>query len=177
MTVRPADARDAAAIALVHVQAWQAAYRGLIPQDYLAGLDASQRQAAWERRLAETRLPAAGTLVAEVDDRVVGFAHLCPTRDAGEDPQAIGEITSIYLAPHVWGRGIGKTLITASVDVLTRAGYQQATLWVLEANERARRFYQACGWFPDGAVKRDESRGFPLTEVRYRRPAGCPRTG
>jgi len=33
--VRDARAEDAAAIAEVHVRAWQAAYRGLMPEDFL----------------------------------------------------------------------------------------------------------------------------------------------
>jgi hypothetical protein len=32
-----------------------------------------------------------------------------------------------------------------------------------------RRFYEAAGWRPDGAGKTDESWGFPLSEIRYRR--------
>jgi hypothetical protein len=41
---------------------------------------------------------------------------------------------------------------------------------VLDSNARARRFYEAAGFSPDGGVKVDATRGFPLTEVRYRRP-------
>ena len=39
---------------------------------------------------------------------------------------------------------------------------------------RARRFYEATGWRCDGTVKVDESRGFPLIEVRYRREVDAP---
>jgi hypothetical protein len=40
---------------------------------------------------------------------------------------------------------------------------------VLDSNARARRFYACGGWSQDGAVKQDDSRGFVLNEVRYRR--------
>jgi hypothetical protein len=53
---------------------------------------------------------------------------------------------------------------------LGAAGYTQATLWVLRTNTRARWFYAAAGWAEDGAVLEDGSLGFPLAEVRYRRP-------
>ena len=59
--------------------------------------------------------------------------------------------------------------MTAALGRLTELGYRQATLWVLDSNARARRFYAAAGFQPDGAVKVDDSRGFPLAEVRYRR--------
>ncbi|MEV6149603.1 hypothetical protein AB0L53_04610 [Nonomuraea sp. NPDC052129] len=52
---------------------------------------------------------------------------------------------------------------------LAQAGYEKATLWVMEANVRARRFYESNGWHSDGSVKQDETRGFVLTEIRYRR--------
>jgi hypothetical protein len=39
MSIRLAQASDARAIAEVHVRSWQAAYRDLLPQEYLDGLD------------------------------------------------------------------------------------------------------------------------------------------
>jgi ribosomal protein S18 acetylase RimI-like enzyme len=108
-------------------------------------------------------------LVAEVGRQVVGFANLMPTRDQDQDPATVAEITSIYLAPDVWGRGIGKTLMITALDTLAQAPYREATLWVLDTNTRARRFYETTGWHGDGAVKQDSTRGFDLPEIRYRR--------
>ena len=47
--------------------------------------------------------------------------------------------------------------------------YDEATLWVLEDNPRARRFYELAGWRPDGARKADEWFEVSATEVRYRK--------
>jgi ribosomal protein S18 acetylase RimI-like enzyme len=143
--VRRAAVGDAVAIAVVHVRAWQAAYQGLLPQAYLDGLDPGQRREGWERILAETAWPQPATLLAEDAEGVVGFTRLCPTRDQDGDPAMVGEITCIYLLPAVWGTGIGRQLMQQSLMVLGEAGYQQATLWVLDTNERARRFYEAGG--------------------------------
>lgn len=85
-----------------------------------------------------------------------------------------GEVRAIYAAPDVWGTGIGRALMGGAVAELSRLGYAGATLWVLDANERARRFYALAGWKPDGSAKTDAGRGFAITEVRYRRtPDGC----
>jgi ribosomal protein S18 acetylase RimI-like enzyme len=170
MRVRPAQIADAEAIAAVHVRSWQAAYRGLIPQDYLDRLDPAERQPGWEHLLTETNWPRRGILVVEIDRQVVGLAGLVPARDEDQDPTTVGEIASIYLAPDVWGRGIGKTLMAAALTALKHSPYRQATLWVLDTNARARRFYESTGWRSDGTTKRDDTRGFPLTEIRYRRP-------
>lgn len=169
MLIRPAESDDARRIATVHVRSWQAAYRGLIPQEYLDRLDPAERMPEWKSTLAEMSLPGKGILVAEIDGEIAGFAGLCPTRDEDEDPEKVGEVAAIYLAPEAWGTGVGRRLMTAAVEALAQAGYEQATLWVLDTNERARRFYQAAGWRPDGAVKKDVRWGFSLDEVRYRR--------
>jgi GNAT superfamily N-acetyltransferase len=167
--VRPARAEDAGQIALVHVRSWQGAYRGLIPQAFLDGLDVAQRTRTWERALAETDNPRAGVLVADDGRNVVGFVGYFPSRDPDADPDLIGEIGAIYLLPGAWGGGIGKRLMEAALGRLAGAGFTQVTLWVLDSNDRARRFYEAGGWSADGAAKQDDSRGFPLSEVRYRR--------
>ena len=136
---------------------------------FLDGLDVRQRRLAWERILGETEWPRAGTFVAEIDKDAVGFVNVGSTRDGDEDPATVGEVTAIYVLGEAWGTGAGRRLMSAAVDSLTQAGFDQATLWVLDKNHRTRRFYETGGWRPDGAVKRDDLRGFPLTEVRYRR--------
>jgi GNAT superfamily N-acetyltransferase len=180
MTVRPAVPGDAAALAAVHVRTWQAAYAGLLPQDYLDALHPSQREPGWQRWLSEIKPPAAilvwtaetktaAETKAETDTGPAGFVAVTPSRDPDADPGETGEITAIYLLPSCQGRGAGRELMAAAVDHLTVSGFRQATLWVLDSNVRARRFYEAAGWRPDGAAKVDESRGIRLDEVRYRR--------
>jgi GNAT superfamily N-acetyltransferase len=170
MDIRPARAGDAAQIAVVHVRSWQGAYRGLLPQEYLDGLDPAQRRIGWERALRETDWSRGGIVVAEDGGALAGFAGFGPTRDEDEDAGRVGEVEAIYLLPAAWGKGAGRQLMAAALTGLAGAGYGQATLWVLDSNVRARRFYEAGGWAADGARKQDGSRGFPLTELRYRRP-------
>lgn len=74
------------------------------------------------------------------------------------------------MVAQAWGTGIGRRLMTAALTSLVEAGFTRATLWVLDTNERARRFYEAGSWRPDGGLKRDERRGVLLNEVRYGRP-------
>ena len=170
MSVRRAGVKDAMGIAIVHVRSWQAAYRGLVPQDYLDSLDAEQRRPVWERIVGEAQWPRAGTFVAEEGEHVVGFASICPARDDDEEPADSGELAAIYLLPGAWGKGLGRELMSSALSALSDAGFGEATLWVLDTNSRARRFYEAAGWHADGAVKQDGTRGFVLNEVRYRRP-------
>jgi RimJ/RimL family protein N-acetyltransferase len=62
----------------------------------------------------------------------------------------------------------------ATLDVLGEIGFREVTLWVLEGNDRARRFYERWRFEPDGSTKTDERFGFPISEIRYRRSLLSP---
>lgn len=175
MEIRRALVDDALGIATVHVRSWQVAYKGLMPDLYLDQLDVERRRAGWAQDIAEADWPRAGTLVAtEGTGNVIGFAHVGPAREGDGDPIVIGELAAIYLLPDVWGSGIGRRLMAAAVNVLRDAGFAEAILWVLEGNERARRFYERGGWQLDGldgldgAAKDAVIADIALAEVRYR---------
>jgi ribosomal protein S18 acetylase RimI-like enzyme len=164
VTVRPATAADAPAMGRLHVRAWQAAYRGHMPDGYLDGLRAEDRAAGWERALGVER-PRGVVLVAERDGEVVGFATVGPA----EDPEGAGELYAINVDPAHWGTGAGRALLEAAQAELARLGFDETVLWVLPANARARRFYELAGWASDGTERTVDVLGVTVPEVRYRR--------
>jgi GNAT superfamily N-acetyltransferase len=168
MIVREATASDAAGIASVHIKSWQATYKGKFPQGFLDKLDLAQRTDAWRHHFTTLEPSRETVLVGLIQTEIVGFTNIGPSRneDAKVDE---GEVRAIYLDPLFWGQGLGSELMSASLDTLSRFGYAEATLWVLDENYRARRFYEAGGWQPDDAFKSDERLGFSISEVRYRR--------
>jgi len=172
MWVRRGRVADAERIAQVHVLSWQVGYRGLLPQPLLDGLHPAQRVPRWTTTLSQAAWPARGTLVADDAGDIVGFADLRPTRDDDQDASEVGEIVAFYVLPTVWERGVGRALMSAAVRSLDAAGFTCATLWVLETNQRARRFYARLGWEPDGAVRDEVVGGAPIRDVRYRYPLG-----
>jgi ribosomal protein S18 acetylase RimI-like enzyme len=157
---------DACALAEIHVRAWQMGYRGLLPDSLLDSLSAADRLPRWRERLAET---AARVLVAEVDGRPAGWLVIGPQRDTDVDAQRVGEIYAIYVHPDFWRRGCGAALLAQARDELRGQGFAEATLWVLRTNQRAIRFYEAHGFWADGASKIETNRdGIAFDEVRYR---------
>ena len=56
----------------------------------------------------------------------------------------------------------------AVVESLGGDGFRTATLWVLEDNPRARRFYEREGWQLDGGRREGRHLDAPTLEVRYR---------
>ncbi len=143
-------------------QTWQAAYRHVFPA---AELDRGGfiRPERWRDRIVR---PPAGwtTLVAERDGAIAGFASVGPSRD---EP-AVGELYAIYVEPPAWSTGTGRALIEQAEAEL-RMDFDEATLWVLEDNPRARAFYERAGWAPDGERKSEVRWGVRAQEVRYRK--------
>jgi GNAT superfamily N-acetyltransferase len=126
-----------------------------------------RRTSAWSDIIDDTSWPSTGVLVAEDHSgTLVGFAHVSGSRDddAGSE---VGEVTSIYISPDVWQQGAGRALLEAASATLQAAGFSSATLWLLDTNDRARKFYERMGWQPDGAVKVDDRGDFALRELRY----------
>lgn len=162
--MRAAEVADADAIGLIHVLGWRVAYAGLMPEEFLRGLSVRERQDRWRERVRDD----SRVLVAVERGAVVGFASFGASRD--HDGPDVGELYAIYLHPECWGLGVGRRLHSRAVDALRDAGFLRATLWVLEANDRAQRFYRAAGWVADGARKTDSFGGSPpMVEVRYSR--------
>lgn len=173
--LRRAHEADARGIAEVHVHTWQQAYRDLLPIAYLGSLSVEARERYWATELAV--LPAERRpWLAEAAGEVVGFASSGPSRDEGMAP-SVGEIYTLYVLPDCWARGVGRSLLDHAVRDLLEHGYDPVTLWVLEANERARRFYELAGWATDGARKIDHIGDEQVNEVRYRRPLARSRLG
>lgn len=166
MRIREAEPKDAEAIAKVHVASWQAAYRGQLTDDYLDGLKVEDRVDK-QRRMLREPMPEWRTWVAEDDGRLLGFAVTGPSEDADADPKT-GEVYAIYLEPDHVGTGAGRELFRHAVDDLRGRGFHAATLWVLESNERARRFYEVAGWKPDGTVTSERVDCEMRPTVRYR---------
>lgn len=162
--IRQATINDAPRIAEIHVDSWRVTYRGIVPDDYLAALDVNKREEAWKERSSNESAPV---YVACNADRIIGFCHISASRDTGTE--GTSEITSIYIDPANLRNGYGRELFSAAFTFAIRQGYRDVTLWVLIENKVARQFYQAMGFFPDGATKTEDRPGFQFNEIRYRR--------
>lgn len=158
LVIRRAADGDAAAIARVHVQSWREAYRGIIPDDYLARLSAAQHERQWRRSFAG----GGWAFVAELEGELVGFASGGLSRGRRE---VTGELFVLYVLEKAQRRGVGRALFDACHYELARRGHQGMIVWVLAENP-ARAFYERLGGQSVG-----ESRitigGQQLREVAY----------
>jgi GNAT superfamily N-acetyltransferase len=163
MMIRLATSADAWAIARVHVLSWQTGYRGLVSDSVLDNLSIERCAQFWQeffsRPLANQR-----TFVADFSGHVRGFVTGGRCRD--EDSPTSGELQAIHVLPDQWDTGTGSALHKACIDALRADASTDATLWVVEGNDRALRFYEKHGWKHDDARKVHEFDGANETRLR-----------
>jgi ribosomal protein S18 acetylase RimI-like enzyme len=167
IVIRPETVEDVPTTAALHVAAWQRGYAGILPEDYLVGLDV-QEWAELRRQRLQAPMEGARNVVAEIDGQVVGFVVFGPDTEAeswDEDEPAAGRIWACYVHPDHWGRGVGGALVRHALRDLAEPVVH---VWVLEANGRARRLYERHGFVTDG--RRDDFRprgtDFAVPEIR-----------
>lgn len=165
--IRKAGEHDVTAIAQVHLAAWGAAYLGLLPDEVIQRHTLEGRCRLWGRLIRDRE----GTVLVALDgERVLGFAHLAPSRDSDADRSVTGELVAIYIDPPAWRLGHGGRLLARCEREATSRRFKRLTLWVLETNLAARNFYERHHYRADGASKLHEPSG--TAELRYAKPLG-----
>jgi ribosomal protein S18 acetylase RimI-like enzyme len=163
MTIRRAVSADAATVGRIHVESWNVAYRGIMPDDVIARTDLTYRTRFWAERIADPDWPI---FLIEEQGEAVAFCQMIPTKDPDDDATRVGHITSLHVLPQLRGRGYGRILIDHVFAEFRRRGFTEVTLWVLEENGNARKFYENHGFQLDGGTRRYPRTNVP--EVRYR---------
>ena len=159
MRIRPATVDDAEAIAGVQSRTWFVAYDGIVDRRVMEER-AADRPQRWRGHLAD----GTPTWVAESGATVLGIMSAGPSRDP-DAPEGTGELWMLYVDPEAQGRGVGRALLGEAVGVWRQRGFAQATLWVFEANAKARGFYERQGWELDVPAGVRDDPWAP--EVRY----------
>ncbi|HET6738275.1 MAG TPA: GNAT family N-acetyltransferase [Kribbella sp.] len=152
MTVRPAVAGDAGAIAAIWFAGWRDGHLGHVPDALVA---VRTEESFWTR--AAERI--ADTTVAVVADEVAGFVMV-----VGD------EVEQVYVGSSHRGSGIAGTLLAAAERQVRADGHAEAWLAVATGNAHARRFYERNGWTDEGAFEYPASVGettLPVSCHRY----------
>jgi len=142
------------AVARVHVRAWQAGYRGLIPAGFLDQMRAEDRAP----RYTFGRPDGPQTTVAVRDGSIVGFATVVGS-----------ELSALHVDPSAWRSGVGSALIGHARAAISATGAAEAHLWLLTGNTRAQRFYERDGWQVTDVQRQDTVWNVTVDEVQLRR--------
>ena len=91
-------------------------------------------------------------LVAELDGQLVGWGKIQhPTELASSDH--VWHVTGLGVDPAFEGRGVGRALMEALMEMARERGGSRMTLRVFAANERARRLYERLGFEVEGVLR------------------------
>jgi GNAT superfamily N-acetyltransferase len=137
-TLRHAHADEAEALARLQEASAVAGFSNVFPPGRYP-FPREEVLESWRELLARDDVVA---LVAEDGGELLGFAVLRP-----------GSLERLYADPNVWGRGVGSRLHDEALELLRDIGSSRCSLWVLEANERARLFYERRGLRLNGETR------------------------
>jgi GNAT superfamily N-acetyltransferase len=154
LILRVAVIDDAEAFVDAYERAWDATLAPIAGRRLGELVPFDERVAGFRTTFAEPP-PGAGVWVAERDREIVGVAV-----------RAGPELRALYVVPEAWGTGVAGALMDVALDAMRADGADEATLWVGDANARARRYYEREGWEPTGERK-ESPLGPP--ELQYRR--------
>jgi GNAT superfamily N-acetyltransferase len=140
LSLRPASAEDAAAVATIWYDGWCDGHLGHVSETLVAVRTPESFRSRAAERVGDTvvAVVAAGS-GAGVGHEVAGFVMV-----VGD------EVEQIYVSTDHRGTGVAGVLLAEAERLVAVAGYRQAWLAVVAGNARARRFYERCGWADGG---------------------------
>ena len=156
ITIRLAKPVDAPDMAEVLARSWEAAYKDIIPMDYIKEKNAA-RPALFKRIITDENT---SQYVIQTGGKTIGVMGVAPPReetieimnDSGID-ERFYELHGIYLHPEYYRQGIGSRAMEYALDKARDAGRTYMILWVFAENINSIRFYEKCGFTFDGAAK------------------------
>lgn len=138
INIRKADISDAKDITIINVTTWKDAYKGLLPNDFLANRNLSEKRIEYIKNLIEN--PTDICLVAEFDKQIAGFCIGGLPRQYNDIFEF--ELRAFYVLPDYQRNGIGKALFDKFKEIV---GGKPFYLYTLSANKKAISFYEKNG--------------------------------
>jgi ribosomal protein S18 acetylase RimI-like enzyme len=143
-----ADRSSARELASLNLRAAVAGYGHIFPPEALPPT-VDELELMWRHWLGEDWENGRRAFVVRRDGASIGVVLTGPDLQQPE----LGHVARLYVEPDLWGQGVGRALYSAALDQLQRDDFPAATLWTLEANEKARSWYERLGWQTTGVRK------------------------
>ena len=141
-SIRPATSADMAAVADLWHEGWHDGHAGHVPDGLTALRTLEAFHERTPRRVADTTVAVDGT------GGLLGFVMV-----VGD------EVEQVFVARSARGTGVAAALLAEAERQVAASGHGEAWLAVVAGNERARRFYERCGWHDGGDLPYEVSAG------------------
>jgi len=148
--IRSATLDDHESIANLLFRSHTISFASYATDEWVKSRRLDEYRARWNDILSNST-PSDTTIVALLEDAIVGSVHVSPVDTPEYDAQLIG----MHVEPHLTGSGIGGLLMKSALEFIREQGFERVELGVIAGNTGARRFYEAHGWvlvrtFPKG---------------------------
>lgn len=159
--IRKVKAGDETDLAYIQTESWKAAFKNILSEELLQKSTEITRATAMYKRLLDESI--GNGYILEVNEKPHCIAWWDRARDV--DMSDYAELICIHSLQNKWRNGYGTKMMDKVLEDIKKAGYSKVMLWVFTDNDRARRFYEACGFVTYGKVKPC----FETEEVCYER--------
>lgn len=136
--VREAARSDAESVASIHEKSIRELAPAAYSRDVVSAWAADKDPDTYQIESDETYF-----LVAEINDRIVGFGELRPEAEEYFQADVEGEIRAIYVHPDTSRRGVGTAIYQKLESEAKRVQLDSLGLW---ASINAREFYESLGF-------------------------------
>src|SRR4249919_1454583 len=129
IVVREGTVDDIRRVAEIRTVGWRTAYRGIMADDILDGLDVDHEAERWRGFMADFAANGEHLDVAVADGSVAGYVLVGPLRTSTIGPAPAGsggELIALYVDPACWGTGVGDALIDRAEHELRDRGHSWA---------------------------------------------------
>ncbi|MCM1182397.1 MAG: GNAT family N-acetyltransferase [Roseburia sp.] len=140
---------DEVSLAYIQTESWKAAFKGILSAEILQKNTDRNRAAEMYKRLLDKCIGHGYIL------EVNGHPHCIAWWDTARDKDMpdYAELICIHSLRDKWREGYGTKMMDKVLSDIKSAGYGKVFLWVFTDNDRARKFYEACGFVTCGKVR------------------------
>lgn len=131
--IRPANEQDASAVAAI--------YAPFVEHSHFTFEEVAPSPAELAARMANRMHP---WLVAECAGSIVGYASTSPMRNRAAYRWSVE--TGIYLAAEAQGRGLGRELLAAHIELLEQCGFVTAIAGIALPNDASIALHEKLGF-------------------------------
>ena len=140
--IRAANESDVQSIAEIYVDTWRSTYAGILPDKVLIEMSVERQMVIWARAIRHAGGEAEEKILVIENEKnsIFGVSSCGYNRDRNKSYS--GEVYSLYIHPDKQNQGYGEKLLGQNFLYLTRQGFSEAIIWVLNMNP-SRFFYEA----------------------------------
>lgn len=147
--IRKVQADDEVYLAYIQTESWKTAFKNILSEEILQKATERNCATAMYKRLLDEHI--GNGYILEVNGNPHCIAWWDKARD--DDMPDYAELICIHSLQNNWRKGYGTKMMEKVLDDIKDAGYTKVMLWVFTDNDRARKFYEACGFVTYGKTK------------------------